>query len=332
MRRVRVIDTMVETVHNVNGSHVNSLGILHGGFMLRWLIDSASIAASRLAGGYSVLASLDYVFLVRPVRNGEVVRIYTWVSYVGRSSMEVASTAYAGAPGKEPELAAVSHMCMVAVDENIKPRPVGAVVVGESEWEKRVTSYSLSVRRDREGHIADRRERVRDLKPPRPVINGLSVRSYKIVNPHDSLAYGIMHAGSLLFSVDELAVVAASRLANSVVVTGSVDHAYFYSPIRVGEIVEMAAAVTYIGRSSMEVTVKAVARNMEGWAGRHVATARLTMVPLGPDGEPRRLDIDPSKVGEPGTDALHRVAWRKELLSAIKKGALPLAAKPPLAR
>ncbi len=56
---------------------------------------------------------------------------------------------------------------------------------------------------------------------------------------------------------------AASRHANSIVVTASVDSLDFKHPVRLGDIVRLEARLIWVGRTSMEVKVQVYAQNIE---------------------------------------------------------------------
>lgn len=315
-RSMRLRDTLIETPHNVMNYLANPLGILHGGNHIRLLVDSASIAASRVARGYSVLARIDYLFLLEPVRAGENLYVYSWVDYVGRASMEVSCVSEAEDTVRgERRLVSVSAMTLVAIDPRLRPRPVGVCIEAPTREEELLLEEALRRRRERD--LAGRREAVRDLDPPRPLIPGFSLASYRLINPGDSIAYGILHAGSLLFSLDELAGIVAGRYARGVVVTSSLDSANFYSPGYVGEVLEMFSAITYVGGKVVEVEVKAIARDPLSWGGRHITTARLVMVNLGAEGRP--VEVKPYHPRGPEEElAIARARERIEALASLR--------------
>ena len=53
----------------------------------------------------------------------------------------------------------------------------------------------------------------------------------------------------------------AARYANKVVVTAAVDNLIFHHPVKLGELVNLKAIVTWTGRTSMEILVKVIAEN-----------------------------------------------------------------------
>lgn len=89
---------------------------------------------------------------------------------------------------------------------------------------------------------------------------------------------GIVHGGALLQLLDRAAYACAARYAKSYVVTASLDQVSFKAPIKVGELVTLYANVNYVGRTSMEVGIKAVAEDLKSQEQRHTTSCYFTMV------------------------------------------------------
>jgi acyl-CoA hydrolase len=282
-RVVGIRDTVLETVNQVNPVHTNPLGILHGGVALRWMILAATMAAMRVARGYTVLARLDNVFFLKPVTMGDLAVLTAWVEYVGSSSLELTVVLESERAGGSRHVTTVSHMTMVAVDEFLRPRRVGVCINPRGREEEEL--YSEAERR-RGGRPSreERARRVLDTSPPQPIVPGYALSTHKIVNPEDSLAYSVMDASKLMHLMDELAAITAMKYAGGIVVTASIDATDFYAPIRVGEILSINSALTYVGRSSLEVTVKVLKENIQEGSRSHAATSHFTLVHVGRDG------------------------------------------------
>jgi len=292
-RRVTVRDTLIHSFHVVNQFNANAFGVLHGGTMISWLVDAASVAAARVARGYAALAGIDFLALLTPVFVGEHLDVAAWVGYVGRSSLEVGVAAVAEGGGGR-RLAAAAHATMVALDSDLRPRPVGVCL---EPGPGGVEAWRLS-RELREG--GQRRWRLESKRvlvaagPPEPGVECPARESRRFVNPADSVAYNIMHAGSLLFTLDELSAITAAGCAGGGVVTGGVFSSDFITPIHVGEVIEPVAAVVLTGRSSLLVEVRVKAYNAGSPSeARTAARAFFRMVHVGPDGRPRPLPRRP---------------------------------------
>lgn len=110
----------------------------------------------------------------------------------------------------------------------------------------------------------------------------------KIMEPTDANFMGKVFGGSLLAILDLAAYAAASKFASTVCVTASFDRVDFIEPIEVGELVLCEAFVSFVGRTSVEVTIEVYADNLLSGVRRYTNTARVTMVAL-KDGKPTQV-------------------------------------------
>ena len=295
-RRLRVKETLIESFRQVNQFNSNALGILHGGVMITWLIDAASVAAARAARGYAALAGIDFLLLLSPVRVGEHLDIKAWVGASGRSSLEVGAAAVAESGGRQ-RLAAAAHMTMVALDSSLKPRPSGVCVEpggGETAWE-----LSLKLREARRPRLEAKRLLASGKLPEPRGLGCTTTISHKIVNPGDSVAYNIMHAGNLLLLLDELAAIHASSCASGIVVTGGVFDSDFITPIHVGEVLRLEARSVSAGKTSILVELRTRASTMGEEHDRLAARSFFRMVHIGGGGKPEPLPRKPEGEPEP---------------------------------
>src|SRR5215469_8751452 len=83
----------------------------------------------------------------------------------------------------------------------------------------------------------------------------------EVVLPAETNPLGKLLGGQVMHLVDMAAAMAASRHANSYVVTASVDYIDFRNPINVGEIVILKSQVNRVFHTSMEVGVKVFSEN-----------------------------------------------------------------------
>ncbi|MCH9697975.1 MAG: acyl-CoA thioesterase [Gammaproteobacteria bacterium] len=106
---------------------------------------------------------------------------------------------------------------------------------------------------------------------------------------------GIVHGGALLQLLDRAAYACAARYSKRYVVTASLDQVSFKEPIKVGELVTIYANVNYVGRTSMEIGIKAVAEDLTSNQQRHTTSCYFTMVAKDDNGLPTpvpKLDIE----------------------------------------
>src|SRR6185436_5950244 len=90
---------------------------------------------------------------------------------------------------------------------------------------------------------------------PKPVRESQTEMT-QVVLPNDANPLGNILGGTVMHLVDITGAIAAHRHSASYVVTASVDHMDFRSPIKVGEIIILRASVNRVFKTSMEVGVK----------------------------------------------------------------------------
>ncbi len=125
---------------------------------------------------------------------------------------------------------------------------------------------------------------------PRPVRESQSEMT-EIVLPNDANPLGSLLGGRLMHWIDLAGAMAAHRHARAYVVTASMDHVDFLTPVRVGDLVIFKSSVNRAFRTSMEVGVKVLVENYIKDSHRHVASALLTFVAVDRDGH--RLPVPP---------------------------------------
>lgn len=101
-----------------------------------------------------------------------------------------------------------------------------------------------------------------------------------LVLPNDTNNHNTLFGGTLMKKIDAVASIASRRHCRGEVVTASTDSVDFLHPILTTDAVCLEAFVTYAGRSSMEIFVKAVAENLNTGERRIAATAFITFVSL----------------------------------------------------
>ena len=95
----------------------------------------------------------------------------------------------------------------------------------------------------------------------------------------DANLAGNVHGGWVMKLCDDVAVIAATRLAGGRVVTAAVDAMKFRAPVKVGDVITLRATVNATWRTSMEVGVRVDAEHVPTGDLTHTCTAYLTMAP-----------------------------------------------------
>ena len=111
----------------------------------------------------------------------------------------------------------------------------------------------------------------------------------QVMLPTDANAHGNVHGGMIMKLVDDAGAIVATRHSRSIVVTVAVDSITFLSPIYVGNLVTFTAALSYVGRTSMEVEVLVEAEDPLTGEKTHTNTAYLVYVALDKDGQPSEV-------------------------------------------
>ena len=133
----------------------------------------------------------------------------------------------------------------------------------------------------------------------------VSVLTYRM-GVQDANIAGNVHGGWIMKLCDDVAAIAATRLAGGRVVTAAVDEMRFRSPVHVGDVVTLRGTVNAAWRTSMEVGVRVESEDVRSAKVSHTCTAYFTMVALGEDGRP--LPIARLQPGTPEEQRRHREA------------------------
>jgi acyl-CoA hydrolase len=117
--------------------------------------------------------------------------------------------------------------------------------------------------------------------------------------PNDTNNLGRALGGVVLHWMDICGAIAAMRFANRQVVTASMDHVDFISPIDLGEVAVVEGYVFNVGRTSLDVKVDVRAENPRTDDERRTTTSFFTFVALDEDGRPTEVPrLDCPTAGE----------------------------------
>lgn len=111
-------------------------------------------------------------------------------------------------------------------------------------------------------------------------VSSTRVTMSEVMKPTGANFLGKIFGGTILALLDLVAYATASRYAGAICVTASFDRVDFHEPIEVGELVICEGLVSYVGRTSVEVTIEVYAENVFSGMRRHTNTARVTMVAI----------------------------------------------------
>lgn len=124
-----------------------------------------------------------------------------------------------------------------------------------------------------------------ELKSPKESM----VEMTELVLPNDTNLLGNLLGGRLMHWVDIAGAMAAQSHCNRIVVTAAIDSVEFRHPVKVGEMVTLKARVTWVGRTSMEVTVDVFSEDFLTGIKKHTNKAYLTFVAI--DNERKPVEV-----------------------------------------
>jgi len=118
----KVEDSLTEQQYLICPAHINHYGRLFGGQLLKWIDELAGIVAIRHCGTTVTTAAIDNLQFQAPAYTGDMIVLRGWVTYVGRTSMEIRVDTYREALDGTRELINRAYMDMVSI--NCKGQPV----------------------------------------------------------------------------------------------------------------------------------------------------------------------------------------------------------------
>lgn len=139
-------------------THVNLLGNIHGGEVMRLVDSAAGAAAGRHSGGPAVTAAMDEMAFLAPVHVGDILRAEAQVNWAGRTSMEVGvrvETEPWNQAGTDPVHVASAYLVFVAIDTDGGPREVPPLAPETSEEVRRMREAEI-----RRSHRLARKEEI----------------------------------------------------------------------------------------------------------------------------------------------------------------------------
>ena len=145
-----VSDTYIENRQRVQPTHTNNHASAHGGNVVKWMDEIGAMSAMRHAGETCVTAKINDLDFKRPIPQGDICVIESYVYTAGRTSVRVRIRAFRESPrsaGREETTE--SYFVFVAVDEDGTPVSVPELTVGTDRCRELQTA-ALEAEPDRE--------------------------------------------------------------------------------------------------------------------------------------------------------------------------------------
>lgn len=249
-------DSTVRLIDMVFPGDTNHHGTLFGGVALAHMDKIAFLAATRHGRAPFVTAASEKIDFAAPARTGDMIEASGRVARVGNSALDVDVELVAEDPVTgERRLCTRGRFTLVAVKGPGTQLPLPPLTT------------------ERHG------------EPSAAPEEGM-LRMVDMVFPPQTNHYGTLYGGDALKMMGKAAFIAASRHARAVIVMAASDRIEFASPIRSGEMVDLAARVLSVGRSSLRVAVDLRAEDLMTGERRQSAAATFTMVAVDREGRP----------------------------------------------
>lgn len=131
-----VSESYTEQVQVLSQSTLNGYNRLFGGQLMQWIDVVAAVVARRHSGCNVTTASVDNLRFEGPAYANDTIVLCGYITYTGRTSMEVCVRTYVEELSGLKRLINVAYLVMVALNAEERPTEVPKLVV-ESEAEKR---------------------------------------------------------------------------------------------------------------------------------------------------------------------------------------------------
>lgn len=162
MNKKKACESRIVNTAQVLSCDLNNYNTLFGGVLMKKLDDAAALSARRHSRVKEcVTASTDSIDFLQPIHQTDSVCVESFVSYTGRTSMEIFCKVIAeDILTGERRVAATAFMTFVALDENKKPVEVPGIIP-ETEEEKfvyetgRERAEMRKIRRQKSKSLAD---------------------------------------------------------------------------------------------------------------------------------------------------------------------------------
>lgn len=125
-----------------------------------------------------------------------------------------------------------------------------------------------------EGQLTAREQRIQKK------IKDSETHVFRAVFPGQTNHHNTMFGGAVLYIMDEIAFMTATRFCRKPIVTVSSDKVDFNQPIPAGTLVELIGKVTRVGRTSMDVSVEVFVESMYREGREKAITGNFTLVAI----------------------------------------------------
>ena len=129
MKAKSYLDSKTEVTKFVLPEHLNNMGNMHGGEIMKLMDDTAGLSFIKHANGKAVTAAANDIRFIKSIPANSVVKCITQLVGTGNTSMQVVAQVFIeNVEDGSSILAADGVFIGVAIDEEGKPRRVAPVI------------------------------------------------------------------------------------------------------------------------------------------------------------------------------------------------------------
>ena len=134
MKAKTYLASRIEAVRFVLPEHLNNMGNMHGGEIMKLMDDTAGLTFCRHSSGIAVTVAANDIRFIKPIPANSIIKCITEVIGTGRTSMQVSAQIFMeDVQTGDVTLAAEGVFIGVAIDENGKPRVVPSVITDQTK-------------------------------------------------------------------------------------------------------------------------------------------------------------------------------------------------------
>lgn len=129
MKAKSYLDSKIEVTKFVLPEHLNNMGNMHGGEIMKLMDDTAGLSFIKHANGKAVTAAANDIRFIKSIPANSVVKCITQLVGTGNTSMQVIAQVFIeNVEDGSSILAADGVFIGVAIDDEGKPRSVAPVI------------------------------------------------------------------------------------------------------------------------------------------------------------------------------------------------------------
>ena len=151
-----------------------------------------------------------------------------------------------------------------------------------------------------------------DARPTKTMAESFT-EATRILRYQDINGFGRLFGGRLMEWIDEAAGICAMRHCGGMITTASVDKLEFKNPGNIGEVLQIEARITYVGRTSMEVRADSLVEDVSTGERKLINRAYLTEVYVDADGNPLEIPFGLELVSEEDRAEWEAALKRKDM-------------------